>query len=291
MTDWTSIADVAREFGLQEYATDAPALRDGLKRLMSSVHPDKNGGSFKSDQDKALFMRTKAALDYIELQSESGLALIPLSQLPAIVSAVSQALSIRPAMDSQTLQSNYMADARARISRRFVLPKISSGVFAAITGFLVAFPDKFQKNPIVGPILGERITQLMLLSMVVYSGLFFVMAWYRERDAEARAEYLMSERALGDLFEMVMHHAGSGEPSRRVSSRQILKGVQNLAGNRAHSLPFPMTVLGSRVDLQTLEKVASIQTQRLVERKLLTRVDVASLDTWYDLQGGSSNNA
>lgn len=291
MTDWTSITEVAREFGLQEFATDASALRDGLKRVMSSVHPDKNGGSFKSDQDKALFMRTKAALDYIELQSQSDLALIPLSQLPAIISAVSQALNVRPALDSQTLQSNYMADAKARISRRFVLPKISSGVFAAITGFLVAFPDKFQKNPILGPILGERITQLMLLSLVVYSGLFFVLAWYRERGAEARAEYLMSERALGDLFEMVIHHAGSGAPSRRVSSRQILEAVRNIAGYQAHSLPFPMAFLGSRVDLQTLEKVASIQTQRLVERKLLTRVDVASLDTWYDLQSGSSNNA
>jgi hypothetical protein len=291
MTDWTSIADVAREFGLQEYEADAPALRDGLKRVMSSVHPDKNGGAFRSDQDKALFMRTKAALDYIELQSQSSLALIPLSQLPAIVSAVSQALTARPAMDSQALQSNYLADAKARISRRFALPKIGSGVFAAITGFLVAFPDKFEKHPILGPILGERTTQLMLLSMVAYSALFFMWAWYRERQAEARAEYLMSERALGDLFEMVVSRASSGVPSRRVSSRQIMDEVQNLAGYRPHPLPFPMAILGSRVDLQTLEKVASIQTQRLVERKLLTRIDVASLDTWYDLQSGSSNNA
>lgn len=289
MTDWTSIVDVAREFGLQEHETDALALRDSLKRVMSSVHPDKNGGSFKSDQDKALFMRTKAALDYLELQSQSGLALIPLSQLPAIVSAVSQALNARPAMDSHALQSNYMADAKARISRRFVLPKIGSGVFATITGFLVAFPDKFENHPILGEFLGERITQLMLLSMV--SGLFFVLAWYRERQAEARAEYLMSARALGDLFEMVIRHANLSVSSRRVSSRHIMDEVQNLAGYRAHSLPFPMAVLGSRVDLQTLEKVASIQTQRLVERKLLTRIDVASLDTWYDLQSGSSNDS
>lgn len=145
MTDWTSIVDVAREFGLQEYETDAPALRDSLKRVMSSVHPDKNGGLFKSDQDKALFMRTKAALDYMEVQSQSGLALIPLSHLPAIVSAVSQALTARPAMDSQALQSHYMADAKARISRRFVLPKIGSGVFAAITGFLCRVPRQIRE--------------------------------------------------------------------------------------------------------------------------------------------------
>lgn len=289
MTNWTSIADVAREFGLQEYDNDAPALRDKLRRVMSSVHPDKNGGSFKSDQDKTLFMRTRDALDYIERQSQSGLDLIPLSQLPAIVSAVSQALNARPTMDSQALQSSYMADAKARISRYFALPKIGSGVFAAVTGFLVAFPDKFEKHPILGSILDKQTTQLMLLVLVAYSGFFFMLAWYGERRTEARAEYLMSERALGELFEMITHHASSGVPTCRVSSRHIMEEVQNLAGYRAHSFPFPF--LNSRVDLQTLEKVASIQTQRLVERKLLTRVDVASLDTWYDLQSGSSSNA
>lgn len=289
MTNWTSIADVAREFGLQEHETDALALRDSLKKIMSSAHPDKNGGSFKSDQDKALFMRTKDALDYIEHQSQSGLALIPLSQLPAIVSAISQALSARPAMDYQALQSNYMADAKARISRNFVLPKISSGVFAAITGFLVAFPDKFEKHPILGPILGERTTQLILLTMVAYSGIFFMLAWYVERRTEARVEYLMSEKALGKLFEMITHHTSSGAPTYRVSSSLIIEAVQNLAGYRSHPLPLPFFSL--RVDLQTLEKVASIQTQRLVDRKLLTRVDVASLDTWYDLHSRSSSNA
>lgn len=291
MSNWTSIADVAREFGLHEHETNVEALRESLRRIMSSVHPDKNGGTFKSDQDKALFLRTKAALNYVELQSQSSLALIPLSQLPAIVTAVSQALTARSAPDSQTLQSNYMTDARARIARRFFLPKIGSGAFAAITGFLAAFPDKFEKHPFLGPILSDRLTQMTLLTLVLYSSVFFLLAWYRERQAEARAEYLMSEGALAELFDVISNHMGSESASRRVSSRQIMEAVQHLAGYRSNAPPFPMFVLGSRVDLQTLEKAATIQTQRLIERKLLTRVDVASIDAWYDLKSDTSSNA
>ena len=132
---------------------------------MSAVHPDKSGGSFDSDQDKALFMRTKTALDYLELQSQSSLALIPLSQMPAIVNAVSLALAARPVLDSQALESKYVADAKARISERFVPRKIGSGAFAAITAFLVAFPDKFEKHLILGPILGGEMAQIALLTI------------------------------------------------------------------------------------------------------------------------------
>jgi hypothetical protein len=290
MTDWASIADLAREFGLEEYETDVPALRESLKKVMSDLHPDKNGGSFDSGRDKALFIRTKAALDYLELQSKSGLALVSLSQLPAIVLAVSQALTARPAMDSQTIESNYMADAKARISSRLILPKIGSGVFAAITGFLVAFPDKFEKHLILGPILAERTTQEALLLSMFLGGALFVLAWVRERQAEAQAEYLLSEGFLGDIFEYIIDHARSNVPRGSVSSRQIMNAVRNLAGYRTPWLRLltSMKVRGLHVDQQTLKRVAAIQTERLVERKLLTRVDLVALDTWYDLQRGSS---
>jgi hypothetical protein len=284
MARWASVAEVAREFGLQQHESDLSALRDGLKKIVSSVHPDKNGGVFRSEQDKDTLLRTQSALEYIEAQSQSDQALIPLSQLPAIVSAVSQALASRPATDSQVLRAGYMADAKARISRRYVLPKVSSGVFAAITGFLVAFPDKFANHPILGPFLAERLTQLGLLAMVFYSGVFFVMAWFRERRTEAHAEYLMSERALVHLFDIITHHASQGDTGR-VSSRHIMDAVQNMAGYRPHShILLSSMLLGSRVDLQTLENAASIQTQRLVERRLLSRVDVAAIDAWYDVR-------
>ena len=283
MASWLSITDIVNEFGLQAQGADFEAVRDELKKVMSSIHPDKTGGNFSSEDDKSKFLRAQEALRFLELSSQASSAMIPVSQLPAVISALSQALASPSASNANALQSNYMPDARARISRRYTLPKIGSGVFAAVTGFLVAFSDKFDKHPLLGPLLNERTSQMFLLALMTYSGIFFLLSWYREKQSEANAEYLMSESALGHLFEMVTHKlTGSGE-IRRISSRQIFEAVERISGYRHNSSFFALAFLGSRVDLQTIESAAAIQTQRLIERKVLTRVDVASIDAWYDV--------
>lgn len=283
MTKWNSLAEISREFGL-EPGTDAGVLRTSIKKLMSSLHPDKNGGIFVSEDDKALFMQAKAALEFIEEHSHTGLAMIPVSELPAIVTAVSQAMNLQSSQNSHILESAYISDAKMRISKQFTLPKFGSGIFAGITAFLMTFPEKFAKHPILGPYLEKPSAQMILLMLTIYSAFFFVLAWYRERKSEARAEYLLSESSLPELFEILRDKPLIQPNGNRVSSRDITMAVHHLAGYRQHRLPLFLGGVGSYVDLQTLEKVSKIQTQRLVERKVLTPIGGASLDTWYEIQ-------
>lgn len=287
MASWLSIIDIVDEFGLQAQGADFEAVRDELKKIMSSIHPDKNGGSFSSEDDKSRFLRIQEALRFLELSAQASSAMIPVSQLPAVISALSQALAIPSSSNAKALQSNYMPDARARISRLYTLPKIGSGVFAAITGFLVAFSDKFDKHPILGPLLNERTSQMFLLMLMMYSGFFFLFSWYKEKQSETNAEYLMSESALGQLFEIITHELTKSGETRRVSSLQICEAVERVSGYRRNSSFFVPAIFSSRVDLQTIESAAAIQTQRLIERKVLTRVDVASIDAWYDVHHSS----
>lgn len=262
---------------------DPNVLRQELRTIMSSLHPDKNGGDFKTDDDKVRFLKIKEAIEFLDVHSHMGSAMIPVSQLPAVISALSQALTVRSTSESSILQSNYLADSRARISRRFALPKIGSGVFATSTGFLVTFADNFEKHPILGPLLNNHTAQLSLLVLMGYSAAFFLFTWYRERAAEARSEYLLSESALSEVFEMISRHQKASSNSPRVNSQQILEAIQNLAGYRRYA----NVSFGAQVDLPTIEKAATIQTQRLIERKLLTRIDVPSIDTWYEIHGST----
>lgn len=287
MASWLSIIDIINEFGLQAQGADFEAVRDELKKIMSSIHPDKNGGIFSSEEDKSKFLRAQEALCFLESNAQESSAMIPVSQLPAVISALSQALATSSTSNASALQSNYMPDARARISRRYTLPKIGSGVFAAATGFLVAFSDKFDKHPILGPLLNERTSQICLLVLMMYSGLFFLLSWYREKQSEANAEYLMSESALRQLFKIITYKLTADGESRRVSSQQILQAVESVSGYRRNSSLIGLAFFGSRVDLQTIESAAAIQIQRLIERKVLTRVDVASIDAWYDVHHSS----
>lgn len=283
MASWLSIADIVTELDLKAPTDDPEAVRDELKRIMTSIHPDRNGGSFSSEEDKSRFLRAQEALRFIEISAKESSAMIPVSQLPAVITALSQALAIPLSSNASALQSNYMPDARARISRRYIFPKISSGVFAAATGFLVAFSDKFDKHPILGPLLNERISQLTLLTLMMYGALLFLIFWYKEKQSETNAEYLTSESALGQIFRALEKESTINGESRRISSRNIFEAVEAISGGRRNSgfllSPFFMT----RVDLKTIENAAAIQTQRLIERKVLTRVDVAAIDAWYDI--------
>lgn len=71
----------------------------------------------------------------------------------------------------------------------------------------------------------------------------------------------------------------------RVSSSQIFDAVTELAGHHRYALrPFLfMTLARPRLDLSTVEKAAAIQTRRLLERKVLSKIDTPSLDTWYEV--------
>lgn len=287
MASWFSIVDIINEFGLKAQGADFEEVRDELRKIMSSVHPDRNGGNFSSEEDKSRFLRAQEALRFLELNAHAGSALIPVSQLPAVISALSQALTTTSSSNANALQLNYMPDARARISRRYTLPKIGSGVFAAATGFLVAFSDKFDKHPLLGPLLNERMSQLILLALMVYSGMFFIFSWYKEKQSEANAEYLMSESALGQLFEIITNKTTTNDEMRRVSSRQILEAVESVSGYRRNSSLLGLAIFGSRVELQTIENAAAIQTQRLIERKVISRVDIVSIDAWYDVNHSS----
>lgn len=282
---WTSPDEIAAEFGFEQYASDTDSLRTELKKLVASLHPDRNGGSFASEVDETKFLRAKNAMDFLDAHSQSAMAMIPVAQLPAVVSAVAQALSLRTPGELISLQSSYMVDARQRISRQLFLPKLGSGVFAAITGFLVAFPDKFEKHPLLGPLLQGHSAQYFILALLCYSALAFALIWYKERVAESDAEFLMSESALGELFDMLSQETGESDIVTRVSSRQILDAVAAVAGhNRYTQRPSPLLLLSrSRLDLSTIEKAAAIQTQRLVERRVLSKIDAPSLDTWYEV--------
>lgn len=270
---------------MNQYASDTERLRSELKKLVASLHPDRNGGSFLSEDQEAKFLRTKSAMDFLETYSQSSMAMIPVSQLPAVVSAVAQALALQNPNEVTSLQTSYLIDARERIARHSVLPKIGSGVFAAITGFLVGFPDKFAKHPLLGPLLERRWAQAFLLILLGYSAIVFALAWYKERVLESCAEYLMSESALREVFERLIFEVRGSESVTRVSSRQIFNATMRLAYRRSFGPFSPLKLfLGRSLDLATIEKAAAIQTQRLVDRKILSKVDVPSLDTWYEIR-------
>src|SRR5947209_20361749 len=115
MSTWLSAADVAQEFGLTGHTNDPAALRNELRKVMSELHPDKNAGDFKSDEEKKKFLHVKDALEFLDAQTQNAGALIPISQLPAIIKAFSEAIAPRTVLDINTLHAKAIAETRTHL--------------------------------------------------------------------------------------------------------------------------------------------------------------------------------
>jgi hypothetical protein len=307
MQKWTSVEQIASEFELSEHAANIVALRDELKKVIQSLHPDKTGGEFIDDDKKLRFLRAKEAMDFIELHSQNSAALIPVSQLPALIAAFSQAMAVRPTTDSVSLETIALNDSRIRIAKRFKLPKIGSTVFGSAALFFVTFADKFEKNTLLGPLLQTTAAQFLLAAAVLVSCYVFIVTWLREKTAEERAEFVVSEAALRDVFEEIRDLSIHSSNQGRVSSQDILRSVRHVSAFRSRRESeiyrrdnfehmheseiyrrhgpgrMVQALVTPNLDTAMVEKAAALQTQRLVERKLLTRIDLVSIDSWFEV--------
>ena len=191
--NWTSLDEMVSDIGLTAAPNDVTAVRRELRKCLAETHPDRNGGDFQSKDDEAQFNRLRMALDYVDKVTEEAKALVPITQLPAIVKAIGD-MRIAPVdVRVSQLTTECKSEARTDIKSRYSLPRIGSGVFAAVCGFLVTFGQTFKDHPLLGQIADSYVTQMFLLVLAVYAGLFFALTWYAERRQEARLEWLLSE--------------------------------------------------------------------------------------------------
>lgn len=266
---WNSKSAIATEFGLDLSASDEE-LRSELRKIRGPVHPDKNGGVFQSESDEQRYLRATSAIEFLDSPSESAMALIPVTQLPAIVSAIAQAMTVPGQAQLQAMERAYVVDAHARISQQFFLPKVGSGVFAAVIGFLVVFPGNFEKHAILGPLLATPQAQEFMLICLLMSAVGFGVLWLTERRTEAHADYLMSESALMKLYSRIEPASFQGDV-QKISSRNITEELAAMAGTHSRRSS----------SMSVFEKAAAIQIQRLIERKVLIKLDEPAIDTWY----------
>lgn len=288
---WTTPADLVREFRLDKYTDDPKALRAVLVKRMSKLHPDKYVERPRSKTEKEKYYLLHDAIDFLDLYERNSKSLIPVSQLPAIISEISKALAIHSNNEATSVQSKALADFRVRLSHRLVFPRIGSAIFAGIAAFLVAISDKFFDDPILGLLFHNTGIQTLLLVIICYSALLFLLTWTRERRSDAIAEHLMSESALDEVLSNIILIAEARGTPDRVSSIYILQAIRRAAGiylGPSPSLPALYIDLARRLfflrpwlDLPTIESAANLQKQRLVERKVLFPMETPSTVSWY----------
>jgi hypothetical protein len=279
------LARLVAELGLSGHAGDTDALKSELQKLVLALHPDKTGGEFTCDADKARFMKARRAVELLNAERDADEPAAGASPLPGAPRAIGDARAqrLRPEI-ARRLQARTMAYARDRISRFFAVPKIGSATLAAAMLLLVGLSHEFVGNPVLGPWLADPDAATFLIAMGACSGLGTLALWLCERRAEARAAHLMSEAALGDIFEQARRWADRYGRVGMLSEFDIRRGIETLLAGRRDERRSPSAWSFARVlDLTTVEGISALQTQRLLERRVIRASATPSIEVLYEV--------
>ncbi|NNH47609.1 hypothetical protein [Stenotrophomonas maltophilia] len=230
-----------------------------LREERSGLHPDKNGGEFVSPAAQKRYLEIEDELDQLRSQGEtSGQELIPLSQLPALIEALNGSAQKHQA-SAKELEREFKRSATQDISRRYLTPKISSGVAAAVVAFLFTQAPSLAEHPFLGRFFASPSGMVVLAYAFAISLALLAWSWIRER-AEASLIARLTSRSI--LVEVGSHLdiLPRGHLIEEAELRELM--FKNLVRRRS-------LVLYRVLDEEMLDGAFEMQLQRLVERRVL----------------------
>jgi hypothetical protein len=245
-----------------------------LKEERATLHPDKNGGEFKSKEEESRYHFISDALKEIS-EKNSSTQMIPVSQLPAIIETISKSLAVQnnpPALIEKNIKESFRSD----LGRKYMAPKVGSGIFAGITGFLFTQASTLMEHPVVGPFFSTPEGMSLLGMGFLGSVGLFIISWMQERREEARSTYLLSEDALHDIYHMMKSEAEDGF----IEIHRVRRFF-----TRSHRPDFgPLNMLfPPRLSPQVVDQILEVQLSRLEERKAIELVKKPGIDKVYKL--------
>lgn len=245
-----------------------------LKEERASLHPDKNGGEFRTKEDQKRYYFISDALNHIAENGSSN-QMIPVSQLPAIIESISKSLAVQNT-PSAIIEKNIKESFRSDLGRKYMVPKVGSGIFAGITGFLFTQATALMEHPVVGPFFSSPVgVQLLGMGFLGSVGLF-IISWIMERKEETQSSYLLSEGALHDIYDMIRHEAENGYIEVHRVRRHFTRSHRPDLG------PFNI-ILPPRLSPEIVDQILDVQLKRLEDRKAIELVDRPGIDKVYKL--------
>lgn len=118
----------------------------------------------------------------------------------------------------------------------------------------------------------------MLLFFLFLSCIFFVCVWFEEKKAENLIEYFMSESGLKKVFRFFRSRESYDGEKHSISFHDICECISEVAAMNRSSKG-----IGNLFGDSSIERVAEFQIKKLVERKIIQKIDEPSVDVRYKI--------
>ncbi|HDU8571248.1 TPA: hypothetical protein RG687_001018 [Vibrio parahaemolyticus] len=264
-----------KEVEMMYYEQGYEALSKALKSERASLHPDKNGNKFDSDESEARYHFISSALSHLDELEAKSRQLVPMSEVTKLVEVMSKSIALQNSPTSKDIENTSRQNIRFELNRKYKGKKIGSGIVAGFLGFMITQAPNFEKNPVLKPFIGEPVFLHIMLIIGLCSAAMFFWLWFREGKEESFATYMLSEAPLRDIFEFLKDNKGD-----TITSYDIYQAVWYRTGGQHHYF-LASDLFSTRLCASTIDQIVEVQTQRLIERKAIEIIDTPSVDRQY----------
>lgn len=317
---WLSIKEMVQDLGLQVDPSDETVIKNEIRKELSALHPDKNEGRFSSETARERFVALTKAVDYLDQLNSESQALIPVNQVHTLLLTIKDAIEVSSANNLDTTRNECVAVHKKEAKAKYRVPRLGSAIFGSLCGIIIAFAGQLKEHPLFSQILkfgfrqssqyqyflersqelrpteteeglftdalnsymSQRLTLYLyfLLLLFICSGILFLLTWLSERKAEARGEWLMSERGLRYIFERVLRrNAGNEKTASQIqfSKRDLTLEIKT-ALKRKRRLPFQSEYA---ISTSLADKTAGYYIEKLERENIAKRIASPGFDRLY----------
>lgn len=193
--NFDSLDDIIAHFKFD--IKDADDVKKELKNLIKEVHPDRNKGEFKSDQDKTFFYEIQSALEYLEklnpnvsLSTQNDITALTkvLTELALTKKEDTLAEIVEKKSSSLTVK---LQDSINSFHKLNTSPKITGIVATTIITALWAFPSVVKEHPLLKFLYNYNVEfTLVWVISLAFMGMLWVKINSSEKyDAEIKRSY------------------------------------------------------------------------------------------------------
>ncbi len=196
---FSNIEEIKKHFELSAYSIND--LKYQLLEIVKKIHPDKNGGSFRTKADENYFHEIQEAIDFLENTNNLPATRQELSLITQVLKELIPVTQIKKSENYLILENKVQSSIKLYRSKH-LFPKISTSILALVMTTIWLFP----KSAIEHPVLKHYLTPdtaifgiLWLFSLFVCAITWLIVKVIEKRDEELK-KGLTLDTNLNKLF-------------------------------------------------------------------------------------------
>lgn len=276
---WESVQEMVDDLGLKADPTNRDALASELRQRQAQLHPDNDGGEFRSEEVEEKYHRVREAREFLK-EGDAG-ALIPVEAATELVEAVSRSLPDVVRESPEERAAELQEREESKLTRRVLGPKITlAGVTAALS-YVLIFPNQFVDHPMFGWLVPRYKFRYWWLGALMFLVFLWVIVFLAESRMKATLERLFSRGVHTHVFDHLRGYdlISRSEIGRELHIRVVGEGSWLSVSKMLGRIPFL-----PRVPQSAIEDATQVAIDRYKDRGWIKREKQPPeerLDDWY----------